>query len=51
MSPSEVKACSFWEFQEAVAGWVEAHVPEEKEGLSKAEEDELWAWMQEKEGR
>ena len=53
MTPAEVRACSIWEFDQAVAGWTEAHVPEDPAGggLSAAEEDELWAWMQEKEGR
>lgn len=51
MSPAEVKACSVWEFEQALAGWMEAHVPDEAGKMSQAEQDEVWAWMMEKEGR
>jgi len=39
---------SLWQFNAAVEGYLDAHVPEY--GLSHAEADEIWAWMQEKEG-
>lgn len=41
-----------WQFNAAVQGWIDVHVPDEGgPSLSAAEADEIWAWMQEKEGR
>jgi len=49
MSPAEFKACSPWEFQAAVDGWVDANTTDEDgPSLSDTEKDELWAWMQDK---
>lgn len=48
MTPKQVKACSVWEFDVAVAGWIDAHVAEAPGSMSEAEKDELWAWMQER---
>lgn len=42
---------SVWEFDWALDGYVTAHVPEEAGSLSSAEADDVWAWMQEKDGR
>lgn len=50
MSPAEVKACSIWEFEAAVAGWVTANCPEEQGGMSAEDEDELWAGVMERMG-
>lgn len=48
MTPDQVKACSIWEFQAAVDGWVAAHAPERANGLSEAEKDDLWEAVLEK---
>lgn len=48
MTPAEVRACSMWEFQAAVDGWVAAHAPDTGNALSEAEKDELWAAVLEK---
>lgn len=42
MSPAEVNACSFWEFNAAVAGWNAVHGGEDQQGLSQSDEDDLW---------
>lgn len=43
---------SLWQFDAVVAGYLAAHVPDEvSNGLSDAEADDLWAWMESKEGR
>ena len=43
---------SVWQFNAAVQGWIAAHVPDEGgASLSESEADEIWAWMQAKEGR
>lgn len=47
MSPADFKACSPWEFQSAVDGWMDANTSDEGT-LTDAEKDDLWAWMQEK---
>lgn len=49
MSPIDVDALSLWQFNAAVEGYLDAHVPEDR-SMSGAEADEIWAWMQEKEG-
>lgn len=41
MTPSEVKGCSMWEFDAAVAGWIAANTPDDK-SISQEEEDNLW---------
>lgn len=42
MTPDRVKACSFWEFQVAIAGWSAAHASDDKGGLSAQDEESLW---------
>jgi hypothetical protein len=42
MSRSELRAASYWQFLEQVDGWLTAHVPERKEGLSADEESALF---------
>ena len=42
MTPAEVGACSFWQFNAAVSGWNEAHGGEDQQGLSAQDEDDLW---------
>lgn len=42
---------SFWQFEQAVEGYVDAHTVEsadDKSKLSDEEADELWAWMEER---
>lgn len=39
---------SVWEFDNALAGWVAAHTSET--GMTAAEQDDIWQWMQEKDG-
>lgn len=48
MTPAEVKACSPWEFAAAVNGWAEANGSEDRGGLSAADQDDLWAGVQER---
>lgn len=40
---------SMWQFNATVEGYLDAHVPEQ--GMSGAEQDDIWAWMMAKEGR
>lgn len=42
MSLSDFRAASYWQFMELFDGWVAAHSPSEKEGLSADEEGALW---------
>lgn len=51
MSPEQVKGCSVWELSEAIDGWIDAHVPDEKGQMTAAEQDDLWDAVQEKMGR
>jgi hypothetical protein len=37
---------SIWQFMAAIDGYAKAHDPESGKGLTKAEEDDLWAWVQ-----
>ena len=45
IAPSELKRMSVWEFGAVANRWVEAHDSGEQ-GMSSAEQDELWDWMQ-----
>lgn len=47
-SVADVKSSSMWEFMAAVDGYVGAQGGEEK--MSNAEADDLWQWLQSKEG-
>ena len=38
---------SVWQFDCALAGYIDANTPDEG-GMSKAEQDAVWAWMLEK---
>lgn len=48
MTPDQVKACSIWEFQAAVDGWIAANAPGSGNALSEAEKDEIWEAVLEK---
>lgn len=43
MSRSELRGASWWQFAEMVDGYVRANSPPDKNGLSAAEEDALYA--------
>jgi hypothetical protein len=45
-TPQQVQAMSIWQFMAAIDGYAKAHDPESGKGLTKAEEDDLWAWVQ-----
>lgn len=42
MSRSEFRAASYWQFLEQLDGWLSAHVPDRKEGLSSDDEAALF---------
>lgn len=42
MSLSDFRAASYWQFMELFDGWIAAHAPDRKEGLSADEKDALW---------
>lgn len=42
---------SLWQFGQTVGGYIDANVPAEGVSMSDAEADEIWAWMEAKEGR
>lgn len=46
---SEVKQSSMWEFMAAVDGYVKANSPDDGK-LSAGDVDDVWQWMQSKEG-
>jgi hypothetical protein len=39
---------SMWQFMAAVDGYIKAHSSEDKKTLSKAEENDLWKYLQAK---
>lgn len=41
---------SAWEFHVALQGYMDAHSPDEANSMSAAEQDEIWRWLQEKDG-
>lgn len=36
---------SMWQFMAAIDGYVKANTPEDNQGLSTAEKEELWEWL------
>lgn len=44
-SPQQVREMSIWQFTAAWDGFVQANSPEDK-GLSDAEVDDLWEWIE-----
>ena len=44
-SPQQVRAMSMFQYFAALDGFVAANSPEDK-GMTKQEEDELWAWLE-----
>jgi hypothetical protein len=45
VAPSELKRLTIWEFNAVADRWIEAHAAGEG-GMSGAEQDEIWDWMQ-----
>jgi hypothetical protein len=45
--PGEFKRMTVWELSAVTERWIEAHDTGER-GMSKAEQDEMWEWMQSK---
>ena len=41
---------SVWEFYVALQGYSDAHCPDDPNATPAGELDELWTWLQEKEG-
>lgn len=48
MTPAQVWACSVWEFQAAVDGYIEANSSGSR--ATEAEMDDVWNWLLEKDG-
>ena len=48
LSPRDFGAMSVFEFNAAVTGYMRAHVPDDAKGMSSAEEDALWEFIQER---
>lgn len=48
MSPEQVGACSFWQFNAAVAGWNATHAPQDDTGIGAKEADDLWQGVQDR---
>lgn len=46
----DVKRASMWEFMAALDGYIAHHSSEEDGKLSAGDVDDVWAWMQSKEG-
>lgn len=44
-TPQQVRAMSLWQFHAAVNGYIAAHTPKDKQGLSEDEADELFDWI------
>lgn len=43
--PSEVRRMSVWQYMAALEGYIAANTHEDDKGLTKAEEDDLAAWL------
>lgn len=48
-TPNDIKALSMWEFMAALEGYVKANSLDGGK-MTSAEVDDVWTWMQEKEG-
>ncbi len=48
-TPRDIKEMSMWEFMAALEGYVKANSADDGK-MSSAEVDDVWKWMQEKEG-
>lgn len=48
MTPEEVDRTSLWKFMAAAEGFARANDPDAGKGLSAAEADDVWQWMQTK---
>ncbi len=48
MSPADVKACSWWEFSAAIAGWIAANSSEDQSPMSQQDADDLWQGVMER---
>ncbi len=48
-TPNDIKALSMWEFMAALEGYVKANSSDGGK-MTSAEVDDVWTWMQEKEG-
>lgn len=49
-SPQQINQMSIWEFNALVDGWMKANDSSGGTTLSESEKDEIWEWMQGKEG-
>lgn len=49
-SPQQINLMSIWEFNALVDGWMKANDSSGVTTLSESEKDEIWEWMQGKEG-